>query len=478
MKNRSLLYIFLILLYSVLNFACSDGTPISKTDDLENPDKPKPDPKPDPDPDKGSKETYFPESVWNVDAGNDYQSKNSQFNVHRMAATENLAAFWEPGFGSHPSTTSDAEFRFPLDDLMKEADEMYVFYRDVLKFVEKGKSLTDKYRMLLYFYYSTEGTLYGGGSDNKVGVAWITPGRVKYPPYGGMAHELGHSFQYMVAADGHWGYSTNPAGSKGQVLWEMTSQYMLWQYYPNWIEFENYHLNNFMENTHKAFLHEDNCYSSPFVLEYWSNKYGLDFIGKLWRESQKGEDPVMAYKRMNNMSQDEFNDDIFEAYCRFITWDMDRVREISKKYVNQHTCQLDDIGGNWYRISQARCPQNYGYNAVRMDVPAAGTEVVMSFNGVAGADGYRSVNIEKAGWRYGFVSVKKNGEREYGDIYSGSDGVARYVVPDNCDYLWLVVSGAPAEHWEHIWDDDESNDEQWPYQIKISGTKPHLSNFR
>ena len=36
--------------------------------------------------------------------------------------------------------------------------------------------------------------------------------------------------------------------------------------------------------------------------------------------------------------------------------------------------------------------------------------------------------------------------------------------------MWLVVSGAPQEHWHHVWDDSTYNDEQWPYQVKFSNT--------
>jgi hypothetical protein len=37
-------------------------------------------------------------------------------------------------------------------------------------------------------------------------------------------------------------------------------------------------------------------------------------------------------------------------------------------------------------------------------------------------------------------------------------------------YLWLVVSGAPSEHWEHLSDQKDENDEQCPCQIKLSRT--------
>jgi hypothetical protein len=43
-------------------------------------------------------------------------------------------------------------------------------------------------------------------------------------------------------------------------------------------------------------------------------------------------------------------------------------------------------------------------------------------------------------------------------------------VPDNCKQLWLVVSGAPTTYWRHAWDDDDTNDEQWPYQVKFNNT--------
>src|SRR5690606_7369216 len=83
-----------------------------------------------------------------------------------------------------------------------------------------------------------------------------------------------NSFQYMVHADGSWGFTSAPKGSRGQAIFEMTSQFMLWQVYPEWMTFENYHLKDFLKNTHYAFLHEINQYHSPFVLEYWASLHG------------------------------------------------------------------------------------------------------------------------------------------------------------------------------------------------------------
>lgn len=417
------------------------------------------------------KETFFPQEAWNVEENNDYQSKNSQFNIHRMIEKPNLVAFWEAGFGDNPEKCSDEKFRFPMQDILQESEKMFCFFRDELKFVEKGNSLTDKYRMILYFFYNEDGTVYGGGSDEKVGVMWISPGRVKNAPYGAIAHEMGHAFQYMVSVDGGWGYSSGPEGSRGQAIFEMTSQYMLWQYYPDWITFENYHLQNFLANTYKAFLHEDNCYCAPFVLEYWADKYGKDFIGKLWRESQPGEDPVMTYKRLTGIDQKTFNEEMLDAGRKFITWDIDRVREVSKAYINMHKTEMDATGDGWYIVSEKNCPQNYGYNGIQLVVPAGGTEIGIDFEGKAGASGYRAIQTDKAGWRYGFIAMKKDGERVYSDIFSDDNKHASFTVPENTDHLWLVVTGAPTEHWEHLWDNETDSDEQWPYQIKLTGTQ-------
>lgn len=32
------------------------------------------------------------------------------------------------------------------------------------------------------------------------------------------------------------------------------------------------------------------------------------------------------------------------------------------------------------------------------------------------------------------------------------------------------MSGAPTQHWRHAWDDNDMNDEQWPYKVRFSGT--------
>lgn len=416
------------------------------------------------------KELYLPAKIWRVPDSNDYHNNESEYSYQRMSKSQNIAVFWSKEFGSDPTANPDISRRFQIDEALKECERYYHFYVNELKFVIKGNSVTDKYKILFYVIGGKGGTAFGGGAENKIGILWTPAARMNRPPYGALAHELGHSFQYLVHADGAWGFSSSSPGSRGQSIFEMTSQYMLWQVYPEWISFENYHLKSFMQKTHYAFLHETNQYHSPYVLEYWSNKHGIDFIGKLWRQAVKGEDAVMAYKRMTSMDQKMFNDEMFDAARRFITWDMKRIEKVSGAYANQHFSTLNAAGDGWYRIAASNCPQNYGYNGIKLKVPAAGTKVKMDFKGIAGDKDFRAIHVEKAGWRYGFLAVKEDGSRVYSETFSKAKGKAKFVVPSNTKYLWLVVSGAPTEHWEHLSDAKDENDEQWPYELKLSGT--------
>jgi len=95
---------------------------------------------------------------------------------------------------------------------------------------------------------------------------------------------------------------------------------------------------------------------------------------------------------------------------------------------------------------------------------------------LAGTSGYRTNYLTEAGWRYGFVALLNDGSRVYGQMKAvemttneGKDSLT-FECPANCARLWLVVSGAPKSHWRHAWDDNDANDEQWPYQVRFGNT--------
>lgn len=427
--------------------------------------------------DSTGKELYIPAKVYRIPENNDYNNNESEYSYKRMAQSGNIAIFWNKEFGDDPTTNQDATKRFNPQEALKELERFYDYYVNHLKLVQKGKSISDKYKVLLYVIGGTEGTAFGGGIENKVGGLWTPAKRMNKAPYGALAHELGHSFQFLARTD-------NSNGPRGAIM-EMSAQYMLWQVYPEWMTFENYHLVDFMKKTHYAFLHPTNMYHSPYVLEYWSNKHGIEFFGNLCRATKEGEDPIMTYKRITNLSQEQFNDEIFDASRRFITWDMKRIEKVASPYANQHTTTLRPTTDGWYKIDSTRCPQNYGYNGIKLKVPAGGTKVKLEFKGIAGAEGYNKVKTDSAGWRYGFVAFKKDGSREYGKMQKETNGATTFKVPKNTEYLWLVVSGAPTGHWPVSMgrQGNRNNpeapkpnpEEQWPYQIKLTGTAPDES---
>jgi hypothetical protein len=411
-----------------------------------------------------TKELYIPAKAMRVPDGNDYNSEESEFSYKRMVQSDNIAIFWHKEFGKDPMANPDSARRFDVQNALWECERFYDYYVNDLKIVQKGKSLTDQYKMILYVIGGTEQTAFGGGVENKIGILWTPAVRMSKAPYGALAHELGHAFQYMSRSDAK-------AGPRGPVM-EMSAQYMLWQVYPEWMIFENYHLVSYLKKTHFAFLHPQNMYHSPYVLEYWSEKHGKEFFGTLSRSTQEGEDPVMTYKRLNNLSQEAFNDEMFEAASRFVTWDLKRVGKVAAPYANKHFTKLTATENGWYQVDSLNCPQNYGYNGIKLTVPAASTTVTVDFEGIAGTKGYSDVKTDQAGWRYGFVAHTKDGKRTYGNIAREAKGKTAFKLPKNTEHLWFVVSGAPTGHWPVAFGRQAARqkEEQWPYRIKLSGT--------
>lgn len=418
------------------------------------------------------KSVYIPQTN-NKKEKCEYNDSTSNFNFYHKYESENIAVFWDKSFGKNPIVYKDSTRRFNPEEFLKEGERFYNYYIDSLEFVDKGKSFTDKYKMLLYMHNDDHSTAYGWGKD-KVGIMWFRPMRIQKAPYCTLAHEMGHSFQYMVGADGSWGFSSNPEGSKGQPFIEMTSQWMLWQVYPEWIDYETFHLKSYAKKTHYALMHETNRYHVPQIMEYWSNKHGKNIIARIWKEAKKGEGPVEAYMRITNTNQEAFNDEVYESASRFVTWDLPRISKVCAKYANKYySVLLDTIAPKTYRISKENCPQNYGYNAIRLKVPTESNKVELIFEGIAGDKNYNKCETDKAGWRYGFVAMTESGKRIYSKINIGTNGKNNPVlfnVPDNTKFLWLVVTGAPTKHKEHIHDDINENDEEWPYMFSIKGT--------
>lgn len=431
--------------------------------------------------DASDKDIYIPYSM----RGSDFNNENSQWCYARSKESEHFIIFWEKGFGNDPSKAtppsgSTADYTVNVDDVLKVADNAFETNAEKLGFVVAGASKTDEYKMIIRLYYMEDWMATGSGEDDMIGVLNLSPWAARAGGHT-VAHEVGHCFQYQTHCDigdpkrgFNYGFGENGAG--GNCWWEQCAQWQGFELFPDEI-FTNYRFSEYLSNHHKNIIHETPRYANYFIQWYWTFKHGDDFIGRMWREAKYLEDPIDAYKRMNGLTQEEFNDDMHECNCRLATWDIPSIKEYGKNYVNARSqCKMDESDDEgYYRISPEQCPENYGYNVIQLNIPQNEKTIKAYFKGII-PDGttYRRISPFDAEWRYGFVAVDKNGERFYSDMgtakYKDEADTLEFTCPENCVSLMMVVTGCTRRHWHHEWDDNDSNDEQWPYEIKFGNT--------
>ncbi|MBP3212283.1 MAG: DUF4859 domain-containing protein [Prevotella sp.] len=405
-------------------------------------------------------------------SGNNYMDDNSRWSFSRSMESEHFVVFWEKGFGSDP--TKAQTYRFNPKTVLQNAEKIWDTYVTQLGFLVPGRSTTDTYKIQLYVLYQSEWRADASGVDGKMGIGHMSAGAIGARGGHTVAHEIGHTFQYLVSADlgqqhgYNYGYGEGASGGNG--WWESCANWQAYKVYPERQFTDGEYFEGHLPKCHLNLLHEDWRYENCFVQDYWCMKHGQDFIGRLWRESNKPEDPVETYKRLNKLSQDQLCDEFYEGFARMATWDIDGIRDRASHRIGQHQSHLTRTDEGAWRVDAAYCPQNYGYNIINLNAAAGGTVVKAHFKGIAGADGYRKINVDKAGWRYGFVAYTQDGQTVYGETARDKEGTATLTLPDGCQRLFFVVMGAPTEHWRHPWDENAQNDEQWPYEVTFEGT--------
>ncbi|GGH26609.1 DUF4859 domain-containing protein [Sphingobacterium alkalisoli] len=404
-----------------------------------------------------------------------FENPQSTWSNKRSRHSEHFVVYWGKDYGTaDPNASSVPEaYRVDIDDLLTKAEEFYKLNVETLRFAERGvdKSNLDKYKMMIFLHYTTDWMAYGGGYDDVIGALWISPSTCK-PVGSTIAHEIGHSFQYQVRCDlgANHGFRYGFGGNGGNAFWEQTAQWQAMQSYPAEI-FETHHFPVYTENYHRHQFHELYRYANYFVHYYWADKYGLDMIGRLWREATSPEDPLQAYMRLTAINNRQLNDEIYDMAAKYATWDLDALRSRGKEYIGRHTYKFDVQADGGLRVSYDHCPGTTGYNVVALDVPAAGEAISIDFKGLINANGFNTISDpSRAGWRYGLVALLNSGERVYSPMYDNREGTISFAIPDQCQKLFFIVSGAPTSYALHAWDENEDNDEQWPYEIKVHGT--------
>ena len=416
------------------------------------------------------KRIFIPEDLQNMNLDAD----SSKWCWHRSAETRDCIFFWERGFGNdlqNPPQLDGKPMAFNLSVLMERVQSFYTFFHDTLGWVlpphkshetheshkshkthkshepHKPYSKADRYKMMVMIMYSLDGTAYGGTYDNFIGGLWVAPNRIQDKTMNCMAHELGHSFQLQIPADSvgeAWG---------GSGFYEMTSQWMFWQVNPWWLRDENYHFEAFRKLTHKAYLDGENIYHSPYVIQWWSDLHGRKSIAELYRQGRRGEDPVITYKRMYNLSQTQFCDEMFRGYQHLMNFDFNHARQETRPYACTFSTELDTLSGGWLRPKYT--PEAYGFNAI--ELPARRSAKVT----------LRPTSTREL--RYGFVGVTTDDREIYSPI-----GATTFRTPKGTTLkkLYFIVMGAPNQHQQLRWNgygDKDAANPTYPYELKIAG---------
>lgn len=411
--------------------------------------------------------------------GTDAELKNpaSQWCYERSLQSKHWVLFWEAGYGAGVPAS--------VKTILDTADKIFEFYADSLKFItiNQGKSKSDTYKMTIRLRYTTEWEASGSGIDDMIGLLTLSNGA--HTSRGGqtVAHEIGHCFQYQVHCDNNNqnGWMYNWGQSTLNVFWEMCAQWQAYKYYPA-MQFDNEWLSNTLNGMHRHPLCVGLRYNNYFIQDFFCYKHGMDVIGRLWNNSVYPEDPLQAYMRLTMSGTavqqlEQLNKEMWEYGARMVTMDMDHIRRQGSGSINKRsqTALVKDEAGYWSPTA-ANCIENFGNNAIRLNVPAGGKTVYAELVGEAGKAGYTAYNVSKAGWKFGFVAYLKDGTRRYGGIgsttYATPDGLIAFDCPANCSALWLVVSGAPTSYWTRDWLswESESTAEQWPYRVKFYQT--------
>ena len=380
------------------------------------------------------KEIYIPKDL----RSNDFQSDTARWSYQRMATTPNFVVFWEKGFGTDLSkapSLQGTDMTIDLQNLTSKLETFYSYYRDTLKFILPG-SKAERYRMMAMLNYSLEGTAYGGDYDETIGALWIAPNRVKDRNLNAIAHEIGHSFQSQISSDGAgecWG---------GGGIFEMTSQWMLWQVNPHWIDDELFHWQAFIKQANLPFLAGENIYHSPYVLEYWSMLHGKQVIADLFRAGKRGEDPAQTYMRMFGIDEQQFATEICDAYSRLITFDYPRVHEVCKRYSNQ---LLNDAP-----------LMTYGVNVVPID-----------FSGMKSSLTVLSKSPND-GFAYRIVAVDENNTATYSPI--STKGKVKFHIPAGTRHLYSVIVAYPKDGYKpclfNPYEQEETAQRVYEYTVK------------
>ena len=437
---------------------------------------------------------------------------NYTWSKSRSVESDNVIVFWDKGYGSKKPSESPSAYKVDEQDLLQKCESFYDLEINQLGFVDPLNSNLSKYKIMVLLNHTTNWVCYGGGYDYQISALWLGPSACK-PVGHSVAHEVGHSFQYMCFSEhgGHKDSQTDNTGfhlpcGNGQTIWEQTAQWQAAQSYPS--EMFSQSIGIFRKSHNLAFSHEWHRYQSYWLHYYLSAHYNdITTVAQVWNQpmtgqtSGNGSDFNQALMKLKGLNAKDLFRLYYDYAAHCVTWDLDACRSYGKSFVGDFDYRCVALGDTSYQVALSSAPESSGFNVIPLEVPAEGTVVTTRFTALpAGAklgqgdpaemmNGdaqwtkttratyIRPYNAGKRGFRLGYVALLNDGSRQYiqkDTVYCEGNAESTcevsMTVPTDIKQLWLVVLPAPTSYVAHKWDDNANNDGQWPYRFQIEGT--------
>lgn len=427
----------------------------------------------------------------------------------RSVESDNVIVLWDKYYGNTLPSKSPEPFRVDEQDLLKKCEAFYELEINQLGFVDPAATNLRNYKVMVLLNHTRDWVCYGGGYDFEVSALWLGPSACK-PVGHSVAHEVGHSFQYMCYSDasGNSHFSSTTIGTgfhlnigNGQTIWEQTAQWQAAQSYPELMYEQS--IGVFRNSHNMAFTHEWHRYQSYWLHYYLCDLYNdITAVAQVWRQPMKGaSDFNQALMELKELSVEDLYRLYYDYAAHCATFDFSACEPYREPYIGDFTYRCVMTGDHSYQVALASCPQSTGFNVIPLQVPAAGTQVTTHFTALETAsplleaDPAEEMNGEtqwakssrttyirnsiatSRGFRLGYVALMKDGTRQYfseDNVYcQGAKEVTEDVsltVPEGVDRLWLIVSPAPKRYIQHKWTEKTDNAEQWPYRFELEGT--------
>ena len=430
----------------------------------------------------------------------------------RSVESDNVIVFWDKGYGSKKPSQSPSAYQVDEQDLLKKCEAFYDLEINQLGFVDPVSSNLSKYKVMVLLNHTTDWVCYGAGYDYQVSALWLGPSACK-PVGHSVAHEVGHSFHYMCYAEhsNHRESDTDNTGfhlpcGNGQTIWEQTAQWQAAQSYPNLMFDQS--ISVFRKSHNMAFSHEWHRYQSYWFL-YFINDYYNDIttVAQVWNTPMTGQsrsnatDFNQALMKLKGLDAKGLFRLYYDYAARCATWDMDACRSYGRPYIGDFDYRCVALGDTAWQVALSSVPQASGFNVIPLNVPEAGTHINCRFTALPAmsklANGdpaemmngettwgktqrtqyVRPSNASRRGFRLGYVALLNDGTRQYfneDSVYCETNQLKScdvgMTVPEGTRQLWLIVVPAPTTYLQHKWDENSSNDDQWPYSFGLEGT--------